>query len=210
LKKIREPFNAISHFAGAAAALIGVAVLLVKGAGSAARIAALLVYGASLLGLMCASGIYHSVSASPGASQIYRKLDHAAIYLLIAGTYTPFCVLAFTGFWGRGMLAVIWTLALAGIAVKVLVIQTPRWLTAGVYVAMGWLSLLALREMLLRLAPVSIGWLLSGGILYTLGAVIYITRIGNFLPGKFGFHELWHVFVLLGAGAHYAAVASIL
>jgi hemolysin III len=200
--KIREPFNAISHLAGAVAALFGSCMLLVWGSSTPARTIAFLIYGLSLLVLFGASGIYHCMTGKPGTIEILRKIDHSAIYLLIAGTYTPFCVIAFVGFWRWGFLA--------GIMVKVFIIKTPRWLNAGLYVVMGWLCLFATHELLLRLPPESFGWLLTGGILYTLGAVIYITRKGNFFPGVFGFHELWHLFVLMGATAHFIAVTTLL
>lgn len=208
--KIREPFNGISHLVGAALALVGMVVLLVWSGGQANKVVALLVYGLSLVGLFLASGIYHSVGVNPKLNLLLRKIDHSAIYLLIAGTYTPFCLLAFTGFWKWGMLAIIWSLALIGIVVKVFVINTPRWLTAGLYLLMGWLSLTAIGEFLQRLSLPSLGWLAAGGVLYTVGAIIYITRKLDFFPGVFGFHEVWHIFVLLGAGAHFIAVASIL
>jgi hemolysin III len=208
--KIREPFNAISHLAGAVAALFGACMLLVWSSGSPARIMAFLIYGLSLVILFGASGVYHWITARPGTIEILRKIDHSAIYLLIAGTYTPFCVIALVGFWRWGFLAIIWTLAFVGIAVKVFIIKTPRWLNAGLYVVMGWLCLFAVREFLLRLPPESFGWLLTGGILYTLGAVIYTTKKGNFFPGVFGFHEIWHLFVLLGAAAHFIAVTTLL
>ena len=208
--KIREPFSAISHFAGAVAALFGSCMLLVWGWSTAARGIAFLIYGLSLVILFGASGVYHGVTAKPETIEILRKIDHSAIYLLIAGTYTPFCVIAFVGFWRWGFLAIIWSLALAGIVVKVFIIKTPRWLNAGLYVVMGWLCLFATRELLLRLPPESFGWLLAGGILYTLGAVIYTTKKGDFFPGVFGFHELWHLFVLLGATAHFVAVTTLL
>ncbi len=210
IKKIREPFNAISHLAGAAAAMLGAGLLLAWGGSTPARAISLGIYGLSLVGLLGASGVYHSVTASPRTTEILRKVDHSAIYLLIAGTYTPFCVIAFTGFWQWGLLMIVWAMALAGIILKVFIINTPRWLTAGIYVGMGWLSVLAGGEFTAQLPGASLVWLLTGGILYTLGAVIYITRKGNFFPGVFGFHELWHVFVLLGAAAHFIAVLLIL
>ncbi|HEX2979287.1 MAG TPA: hemolysin III family protein [Anaerolineaceae bacterium] len=208
--KIREPFSAISHFTGAAFALIGACLFFPWSGGAPAQEAALVVYALSLVGLFSASGIYHSVTAQPKVIEVLRKIDHSAIYVLIAGTYTPFCIISFTGFWHWGLLALIWTLALVGIVVKVFVINTPRWVTAGLYVIMGWLSIFAVQEFLLRLSPASFAWLLAGGILYTLGAGIYITKKGNFYPGVFGFHELWHIFVLLGAAAHFVAVTTIL
>jgi hemolysin III len=210
LQKIREPFNAISHFGGSIAALLGSCLLLVWGGSTPARIISFVIYGFSLFGMFFASGLYHSVIAAPRTLEILRTIDHSAIYLLIAGTYTPFCVIVFSGFWQWGMLAVIWALAVAGVVMKLVILNTPRWLTAGVYVVMGWLSVFAGGEFLRRLPAASFGWLLAGGILYTLGAVIYITKKGNFFPGVFGFHELWHLFVLLGAAAHFGAVLYIL
>jgi hemolysin III len=207
---IREPFNAISHITGAVAALVGACLLLAWGATTPARSMAFIIYGLSLVVLFGASGIYHSISAKPGTIEILRKVDHSAIYFLIAGTYTPFCVIAFVGFWQYGFLSIIWALALAGIMVKVFIIRSPRWLTAGLYVIMGWLCLFATRELLLRLPPETISWLLAGGILYTVGAVIYTTRKCDFYPGVFGYHGLWHLFVLLGAAAHFMAVTTLL
>jgi hemolysin III len=207
--RIHEPFNAISHFAAAGAALLGTVLLLAWHGSTPTRAAAILIYGASLVGLFLASGTYHSLSASPRAGMALRKVDHTAIYVLIAGTYTPFCLVAFTGFWKWGLLAVIWALALAGIIVKLFIIRTPRWVTAGVYIVMGWLSVAAAGEFLRRLEPATFGWMLAGGLLYTFGAIIYITKKGDFYPGVFGFHEVWHIFVILGAAAHFIAVAGI-
>lgn len=206
--KFREPVNALTHLVTAGLAVIGQAVLLVVGWADPARIAALLVYGVSLVGLFLASGIYHAAQVGPRALEMLRKIDHAAIYLLIAGTYTPFCVIAFDGFWRWGLLAVIWSLAAIGITVKIFIIRAPRWLNAGVYVLMGWLALAAIGEMLTALPAGALVWLMSGGIIYTLGAVVYITKSMNFWPGKFGFHEIWHIFVILGALAHFIAIVG--
>ena len=140
---------------------------------------------------------------------IFRKVDHAAVYFLIAGTYTPFCVNAFSGFWKRGMLTIIWSLALIGILVKVFYIRAPRWLNAGIYVVMGWLAVGAVGQMLAALPAWVLTWLIIGGVIYTLGAVVYITKIFNFKPGVFGFHEMWHIFVLLAAAAHFVAVLGV-
>jgi len=125
---------------------------------------------------------------------------------LIAGSYTPFCYNMFSGFWKWGLLTIVWSLALLGVTLKVFIIRTPRWLNTAVYILMGWLVIFGLQEMLAVLPVGALIWLAAGGVLYTLGAVIYVTRILNFVPGKFGFHEVWHIFVILGALAHYTAV----
>ncbi len=141
---------------------------------------------------------------------VLRQLDHSAIYLLIAGTYTPFCLLAFSGFWKWGLFSIIWSIAVIGIIVKLFIMNAPRWLTAGTYVVMGWLCLGAVGQMLQALPAGALLWLAAGGIIYTLGAIVYITRILDFVPGRFGFHEVWHIFVILGAIAHFIAIAAYL
>ena len=207
-KRLREPFNSASHLIGAAIALPAAGLLVASG-DTPAKVIAFAIYGASLFFMLSASGIYHASTASPKALVRLRKIDHSAIYLLIAGSYTPFCLIAFDGFWRWGMLAVIWILAAAGIIMKIFIIGLPRGVTAGIYVAMGWLSLIAGREFLRALSPWTLAWLAAGGILYSLGAVVYATKKGDFFPGKFGFHEIWHIFVLLAAAAHFVAIASL-
>ena len=209
LKNLREPVNSLTHWGGAFLALIGLIILLVVGWGTPARVISLLIYGVSLIVLFSASATYHMVQVKERALEVFRKIDHAAIYFLIAGTYTPFCVNAFSGFWKWGMLSIIWSLALIGIIVKVFYIRAPRWLNAGIYLVMGWLCIAAIGQMLAALPVWVLLWLVAGGLLYTLGAIIYITKIFNFVPGVFGFHEMWHIFVMLAAAAHFVAVLRI-
>lgn len=207
LSKLREPVNGLTHLFAAFLALIGLVILVVLGWGDPGRVLSLAIYGVSLVLLFSASATYHLVNASPQVSQRLRKFDHSAIYLLIAGTYTPICFNMFEGFWKWGLLGIVWGLALTGIGVKLFFIKAPRWLTAGVYIFMGWLGMFAIREMLAALPVGALVWLLAGGIVFTLGAVIYVTKIPNFVPGKFGFHEVWHIFVILGALAHFIMIA---
>jgi len=204
--KLREPVNSLTHWAGAALALAGLIALLIVGWGAPAKVISLVVYGLSLVFLFSASATYHMVRVKDRALEIFRKIDHAAIYFLIAGTYTPFCVNTFIGFWQWGMLSIIWSLAVIGIIMKVFYIRAPRWLNAGIYLVMGWLCIGAVGQMLAVLPVWVIGWLIAGGVIYTLGAVVYITKIFNFKPGVFGFHEMWHIFVMLAAAAHFVAV----
>lgn len=209
LKFFREPVNSLTHWAGALLAFAGLIALLVVGWGTPAKVISLLVYGVSLVFLFSASATYHMVQVRDKALEVFRKVDHAAIYCLIAGTYTPFCVNALDGFWKWGMLSLIWSLAVVGIVVKVFYIRAPRWLNAGIYVAMGWLAVGAAGQMLAALPVWVLTWLIIGGVIYTLGAVVYITKIFNFKPGVFGFHEMWHIFVLLAAAAHFVAVVGV-
>jgi len=209
LRKLREPVNSLTHWGGAILALIGLIVLLIVGWGAPATLLSLVIYGLSLIFLFSASATYHMVRVKQKALEIFRKIDHAAIYFLIAGTYTPFCVNAFSGFWKWGMLSIIWSLALIGIIVKLFYIRAPRWLNAGIYLFMGWLCLAAIGQMLAALPVWVLGWLIAGGVIYTLGAIVYITKIFNFFPGVFGFHEIWHIFVMLAAAAHFVAVLGV-
>jgi hemolysin III len=209
LKKLREPVNSLTHWGGAILALIGLIVLLIIGWDTPAKVISLAVYGVSLIFLFSASATYHMVQVKDKALEIFRKVDHAAIYVLIAGTYTPFCINAFDGFWKWGMLSIIWSLAIIGIVVKIFYIRAPRWLNAGIYILMGWLSVTAAGEMLSALPAWVLTWMIIGGVIYTLGAIVYMTKIFNFKPGVFGFHEVWHIFVLLAAAAHFVAVLGI-
>jgi hemolysin III len=207
ISKFREPVNGLTHLITAGAALVGLVVLLVIGWGQPGKVASLAIYGTSLVLLFLASGIYHSVKAKPETMLKLRKFDHSAIYLLIAGTYTPICFNMLDGFWKWGMLGVVWGLALIGIGVKIFLIQAPRWVTAGVYIVMGWLCILGIQEILNALPLGALIWLVAGGVLFTLGAVVYITKRMDFVPGTFGFHEVWHIFVILGALAHFVMIA---
>ena len=208
-KIFREPVNSLTHWAGAILALAGLIALLIVGWGTPTKVTSLVIYGVSLIFLFSASATYHMVQVKDKALEIFRKIDHAAIYFLIAGTYTPFCINAFDGFWKWGMLSIIWSLAVIGIVVKVFYIRAPRWLNAVIYVVMGWLSISAIGQMLALLPAWVLAWLLTGGVIYTLGAVVYATKIFNFKPGVFGFHEMWHIFVLLAAAAHFVAVLGV-
>ena len=209
LKKLREPVNSLTHWAGAILALIGLIALLVVGWGKPAKIISLIIYGVSLIFLFSASATYHMVQVKDKVLQIFRKIDHSAIFVLIAGTYTPFCVNAFSGFWKWGLLSIIWSLALIGIIVKVFYIGAPRWLNTSIYLVMGWLCLAAIGQMLAVLPVWVVSWLIVGGVIYTLGAIVYVTKIFNFIPGKFGFHEVWHIFVMLAAMAQFIAVLGV-
>jgi hemolysin III len=210
LSKLREPVNGLTHLGGAVAALFGMIAMFFVAHADPLKVIAVLIYSLGLLAMLLASGIYHSANVNPAVLQTLRKIDHSAIFLLIAGTYTPFCLLAFTGFWHYGLLALIWAIAAIGILVKVFYIKSPRWLHTGIYVVMGWLCVMAAPQMPSVLPTAALVWLFVGGVIYTLGAVVYATRILDFVPGKFGFHEVWHIFVLLGALAHFIAVMSLL
>ena len=205
--KFREPVSGLPHLGAAAFFALGTVVMLILGRADLGKVIALLIYGASLVLMFSSSATYHMVQTNPQRLLRWRKLDHSSIYILIAGSYTPICLYFFQGFFQWGLLAIIWTIAVAGVIVKLFVINAPRWITAGIYLVMGWLSLMAVGEIMQRMPAAAITWLVAGGLFYTVGAVIYIAKKPDFFPGAFGFHELWHIFVILGALSHFILVA---
>ncbi len=209
-EKLRDPVSGLTHLGAAIAAAVGLVVLLYLGRGNTLKEVSLLVYGISLILMFLASALYHMIKSRPEVIQRLRKFDHSAIYLLIAGTYTPICLHFFSGFWRWGLLGIIWGMALAGIGVKLFVIKAPRWVTAGIYLLMGWLAISAIREMLQSMPVSALVWLLVGGLFFTVGAVVYITKKPDFWPGIFGFHEVWHIFVILGCLSHFILVAAFI
>lgn len=206
ISKLREPINALTHLVAASLSVVGLIVLLYLGWDQPLKAITFLVYGISMILLFTASGLYHAIRANDSTIQIHRKFDHSAIYLLIAGTYTPICSYFFQGFWQYGMIALIWFLAIIGIVIKLFIIKSPRWVSAGIYLMMGWLSIIGVQEIIRTMPIDAIVWLVMGGLMYTIGAIIYITKRFDFKPGFFGFHEIWHIFVILGAFCHYFVI----
>jgi hemolysin III len=205
-RRLREPVSGLTHLAGVLLALIGLIVLLTRAAGRVDQLVAFGVFGLSLIALYSASALYHLLPVSPAATARLRRLDHMTIFILIAGTYTPVCVLALEGGWRAGLLGLIWTLALGGVALKLLWMEAPRWLSVGVYLAMGWLAVIAASAIFQAIPYGGIAWILGGGLVYSAGALIYALKRPNLVPGVFGFHELWHLFVLAGSACHFWAM----
>jgi hemolysin III len=202
----KEPVNGLTHAASALLALVGLVVLLIYSPPTWPARLALFAYGTSLVLQFVASAVYHLVKTTPERTLLLRKLDHTAIFLLIAGTYTPICMLVLTGAWRWGLLTVIWTLAVVGIAFKLLYMRGPRWLSVVIYVAMGWVGVAGIAQLFDALSPVALAWLAAGGLLYTVGAIIYVIRRPDFFPGVFGFHEVWHLFVSAASAAHFVFI----
>jgi hemolysin III len=210
MEKFRDPVSGLSHLAAAILAAIGLVVLLILGRGDPTRLLMLGIYGLSLICMFSASATYHLVRTDPQTQLRLRKMDHSAIYLLIAGTYTPVCLTFFTGFYRWGLLAFVWAFALVGIVVKLWFIRASRWLNAGIYLVMGWLAIFAIQQIITTMPLGAIIWLAAGGLFFTLGAIIYITRKMDFVPGIFGFHEVWHIFVILGCLCHFIMIAGFI
>lgn len=206
--RFREPVNGLTHLAAAVLALGGLVVLLAAAA-RAERVdqaVAFGIFGLSLVALYAASSLYHLLPLSPAGTARLRRLDHVCIFLLIAGTYTPFCLLALDGAWRVGLLAAVWALALAGILFKLFWMESPRWLSVTLYVGMGWLAVIAVPALLREVPAEGMLWVAAGGLVYSAGAVVYGLRRPNLVPGVFGFHELWHLFVVAGSACHFWSV----
>jgi hemolysin III len=200
---LREPFCGLSHLAGAALSVVGLVVLLSVSYGKPWHLAAFSIYGASLILLYTASALYHSLPVGPRRVEQLLAVDQAAIYFLIAGTYTPLCLIPLRGAWGWGLLGVVWGIALAGAALRLCWPRFPHWLSYGLYLGMGWLCVVALAPLLQALSPAGIAWLALGGVIYTAGAAVMILDRPRLWPGRFGSHELWHLFVLGGSACHF-------
>ena len=196
-----EWFNSISHLIGAVAALVGLVIVVVEASlqGDPWKIVSFSVYGATLFSLYTISTLYHSLQGR--AKRIFRKLDHMSIYLLIAGTYTPFTLVTLRGVWGWTIFGIIWSLALFGLVLEALPQKGNRILSMVVYVLMGWLVLVALKPLLAALPAAGFFWLLLGGIFYTGGLAFF------FFDEKVRhFHGIWHLFVLAGSISHYLTI----
>jgi hemolysin III len=201
--RIREPFNGASHLFGLLLAGAGTIALLRMARGPW-ELAAFTIYGATLILLYTASTLYHTLLVPERPLRILRKLDHIAIYFLIAGTYTPVALITLQGPFGWTLLGAVWLIALTGVPFKLFFIDAPVWLSTGTYLFMGYLALVALVPLAQVVSMSGLAWLVAGGIAYTIGAVIYSCRRPDPFPGRFGHHEIWHLLVLVGSGCHFA------
>ncbi len=205
--KPKEPGSAITHFIGWLMAVFAALPLLIRAAQAPDRIhlVCLTVYIVSMILLYAASTIYHTLDISPRVNQILRKLDHMMIFILIAGTYTPVCVIVIGGQAGLGLLCLIWAIAIVGILIKAFWINCPKWFSSVLYIGMGWVCVLSFTSLINNLSPAAFGWLLAGGIIYTIGGVIYALKlpIFNARHKNFGSHEIFHLFVMAGSFCHF-------
>lgn len=204
-KRLREPVSGLTHLAGGLLAFVGLIVLL-RTAASAGRVDQLVVFGIfglSLVTLYAASALYHLLPLSPPGVARLRRVDHTMIFVLIAGTYTPICLLALDSGWREGLLVLVWVLALGGAGLKLLWMGAPRWLSVALYLGMGWIAVIAAPAIFRAVPAGGVAWLLAGGLIYSVGALIYGLKRPNLIPGVFGFHELWHLFVVAGSACHF-------
>lgn len=206
---IREPINGLTHLAGAILSFAGLLAMVIKTSlttSSPLAITAVAIFGISLMLLYSASATYHMVIAKDKVIAFLRKLDHSMIYVLIAGSYTPFCLITLNGVTGWVLFSIVSAVALSGILFKMIWFSCPRWLSTALYIAMGWIIVFAFSPLSESLSSTGVMLLLLGGILYTVGGVIYAIK-PKFLEFKhLGFHEIFHIFIMMGSMAHFLCV----
>ena len=206
-RHLKDPGSAITHFIGMLMAIFAAVPLLIKAAREPDHIylISLSIYALSLILLYAASTTYHTFDLSERANTILKKIDHMMIFVLIAGSYTPICLITLKGRTGTILLALVWGIAIVGIILKAFWVFCPKWVSSVLYIGMGWTCVLAFTQILNALSPVAFGWLLAGGIIYTIGGVIYALKlpIFNNRHKNFGSHEIFHLFVMGGSMCHF-------
>ncbi|NLV81721.1 MAG: hemolysin III family protein [Synergistaceae bacterium] len=204
----REPASGFSHLVGAILSVVALISLLHVGISNRDvwQIVSFSIFGTSLILLYSASTIYHLVNSTEKVVDILQKIDHSMIFVLIAGTYTPICLTLLRGSLGFWLLSLVWSCAVFGILFKMFFFNIPRVLYTGIYLLMGWIAVFIVVPLYNAGGARSILWLLAGGLFYTAGGVIYAIQKPNIFPSWLGFHELFHVFVILGSTAHYVMI----
>ena len=202
-----ERFNAISHLGAACFALVGAGLLIAQASvqGDPWKIVALGIYGLSLVALFASSALHHSIDGSARLNSVLRTLDYDSVFLLIAGSVTPLVLVLFRNVYGWAVLGGVWVVAVAGIVLRSVWRQVPKWVTNTLYIALGWMTVLLLGAAS-NLAPGALALMGAGGLVYSAGFVIFVLEKPNPWPGVFGFHELWHLLVIIGALLHYLLI----
>lgn len=205
----REPINGFTHLGGAILSFAGLLALVIKTtltSPTIVDITAVIIFGISLVLLYSASATYHLVVASDKVISFLRKVDHSMIFILIAGSYTPFCLIALKGIEGWVTFGIVSGIAICGVVFKMIWFNCPRWLSTSVYIGMGWISVFIIIPLYKSIALGGILLLLAGGISYTIGAIIYGLKPKALKFKNLGFHEIFHIFILIGSLCHYIAV----
>lgn len=206
---IREPFNGISHLLGAVLSVAALIVLLILAQGRVLPTLAFTIYGLSLIVLYTISALYHSLYINKAQEAWWQRCDYIGIYLLIAGTYTPVCLLCLPDPMRRNMLLAVYGIAAVGIALTLLWKEKPHWIRLVLYAVMGWLAVLVLPYLHANF-PAAVNWMVAGGLVYTGGIVFYATERPRLWPGKVEGHEIWHLFVMGGSACHFVMMLFLL
>lgn len=209
-KHVKDPGSAITHFIGMLMAVFAAVPLIIKATHepSPIYVVSITIYAASLILLYAASTTYHTFDRSEKVNTILKKIDHMMISVLIAGSYTPICLLVLGGRLGIILLAIVWSIAIAGILIKAFWVYCPKWVSSVLYIGMGWTCVLAFTQLLNSMSPAAFGWLLAGGLIYTAGGIIYALKlpIFNMKHKDFGSHEIFHLFVMGGSICHFVVM----
>ncbi|RSD26614.1 PAQR family membrane homeostasis protein TrhA [Mesobacillus subterraneus] len=206
---IREPINGLTHLAGAFLSFVGLLALVIKASlttGSALAISSVIIFGISMILLYTASATYHMVISKDSVIAFLRRIDHSMIFVLMAGSYTPFCLISLNGVTGWTLFGIITFAAVCGILFKMIWFRSPRWLSTSIYIIMGWMVIFVVSPLSSVLSPGGIFWLVTGGIMYTIGGVIYALKPEILRSKHLGFHEIFHIFIMLGSLAHFLSV----
>jgi hemolysin III len=205
ISKLREPMNGFTHFIGIVLSIIGTILLLRTSLNphKPNHLIAFSIFGLGLLLLYTTSTLYHWLKLSDAGILRMRKADHIMIFINIAATYTPVCMIALKNDLGRTLLFIIWSIAITGIGIKIFWIHAPRWLSTTIYVLMGWMAIVVIIPLIEVLQLQALIWLFMGGVFFTTGAVIYALKKPDPYPGILGFHEIFHLFVLAGSFSHF-------
>lgn len=205
----QEKISVYSHLAGIVAAIAGTVYLISAVRASAAHVAVAVVYGFSVILLFSASATYHALKQSENEVSIWRTLDHSAIFFMIAGTYTPVCYVYLSGYWRWSVILLQWALVITGLFLKFFYLKAPRYFSTAIYLLMGWIGIVAIKEFFTTMPLNAVFYLFAGGVSFTVGAIFYAVKKPGLWPG-FGFHEIFHLFVLLGGLFHYLLVYTAL
>lgn len=206
VEEIRPMLRGAMHLGAAFAAPFALLALILIADSPSGYVGAA-VFSSSLMLLYSASASYHTIPWPGRLRGVAKRIDHSMIFALIAGTYTPFCLITLTRTWGITMLSIVWTLAGLGMLLKVIWPSAPRWLSVGLYLALGWVGIVAAREVVNAMHPEALAVLFLGGAMYSVGALVYALKRPNPFPRFFGFHEVFHAFVLAGSMAHFSLIA---
>jgi len=210
--RLREPVNGLIHLVGALLSVVGLIVMVVAAVhyGTVWHVVAYSIFGISLVLLYSASSLYHLLPLSERGIRSLERIDHIMIFVLIAGTYTPFCLVPLRGPWGWSLFGIIWALALAGILFKIFWMHAPQWLSTTIYLLMGWVVIVAIFPLVATLPTGALIWLVLGGVIYSIGAVVFAFEWPNPFPKVLDHHAIWHLLVMAGSFCHFWAVFSYL
>ncbi len=204
--RIKEPMNTLTHFIPFLAGWVGLVFLILLSRNNLSKLITMSIFGLSVIALYGASSLYHAVRTTPRKELALRKIDHMSIYILIAGSYTPVFYYGLSGGWRWAMLISVWVLAIIGIILKIWFMNAPRYVSTAFYVSLGWIALVPIVQLTHNLPLGALLMMVAGGVMYTLGAVVYAAKIFRIPQIHLGFHEIFHLFVAAGTVIHFLMV----